>query len=52
LGWHGGLWTLIANFDINKIGFGVVAIFVVVWAVALVYWRLSHVEERWGQLLR
>jgi len=52
LHWSGGLWNLVANFDLNKIGFGVVLIFVVVWAVALVYWRASHVEERWTELLR
>jgi high-affinity nickel-transport protein len=52
LGWGGTFWHFIATFDLYKIGFGVVTIFVVVWAVALIYWRLSHVEERWGQLLR
>jgi high-affinity nickel-transport protein len=52
LHWSGGLWSLIVTFDLNKIGFGVVIIFVVVWAVALVYWRASHVEERWTELLK
>jgi high-affinity nickel-transport protein len=51
-GWKGGAWNLIATFDLNKIGYGVVTIFVVVWAAALLYWRLSHVEERWTQTLR
>ena len=52
LGWSGGFWELIANFDLNKIGLGVVTIFVLVWAVALIYWRVAHVEERWSSLLR
>jgi nickel/cobalt transporter (NiCoT) family protein len=52
LGWSGGLWDLLANFDLNKIGIGVVTIFVLVWAVALVYWKAAHVEERWSSLLR
>jgi high-affinity nickel-transport protein len=51
LGWSGGFWNLIGNFDLNKIGYGVVTIFVVVWAAALLYWRLGHVEERWAQRL-
>ena len=52
LGWSGGFWAFISNFDLNKVGFGVVAIFVLVWVAALVYWKASHVEERWTQLLR
>jgi high-affinity nickel-transport protein len=52
LGWSGGLWDLLANFDLNKIGIGVVTIFVLVWAVALAYWRIAHVEERWTGMLR
>jgi high-affinity nickel-transport protein len=51
LRWSGGLWTLIAGFDLNKIGYGVVTIFVIVWAAALLYWRLARVEERWTERL-
>ena len=52
LHWSGGVWGLIANFDLNKIGYGVVTIFILVWAVALLYWRLAHVEDRWSERLR
>jgi high-affinity nickel-transport protein len=52
LHWTGGVWNLIAEFDLNKIGYGVVTIFVLVWAAALLYWKLSHVEERWMEKLR
>jgi nickel/cobalt transporter (NiCoT) family protein len=52
LHWHGGGWTWIAKFDLNQIGYGVVTIFVIVWAVALAYWRLAHVEQRWAERLR
>ncbi|HYY46462.1 MAG TPA: HoxN/HupN/NixA family nickel/cobalt transporter [Candidatus Angelobacter sp.] len=52
LGWSGGFWNFLNTFDLNKIGFGVVTIFIVVWAVALIYWKAAHVEERWGELLR
>ena len=44
---HGGLWNYAANFNINKAGFTIVGIFVVVWATALLYWRYGKVEERW-----
>ncbi|NNN00504.1 MAG: HoxN/HupN/NixA family nickel/cobalt transporter [Acidimicrobiaceae bacterium] len=44
---HGGLWNYAANFNINRAGFTIVGIFVVVWVGALLYWRYGKVEERW-----
>lgn len=49
---HGGLWNYCAHFDINRAGFTIVAIFVVVWASALLYWRYGRVEERWERAAR
>lgn len=43
----GGLWNYAAAFDINKAGFVIVGIFVVVWVGAIGYWRFGKVEERW-----
>lgn len=44
---RGGLWNYAAHFNINTAGFTIVAIFVAVWAFALLYWRYGKVEERW-----
>jgi high-affinity nickel-transport protein len=44
---HGGFWDFMANFNINKAGFAIAGLFVVVWAVAIGYWRLAKVETRW-----
>ncbi len=44
---HGRFWDLIANFNVNVAGFCIAGLFVVVWAAALAYWRLAHVEARW-----
>jgi nickel/cobalt transporter (NiCoT) family protein len=44
---HGAFWDLMANFDINVAGFCIAGLFVVVWAVALGYWRFGNVEARW-----
>jgi high-affinity nickel-transport protein len=35
------------NFNINTAGFVIVGAFVVTWAVAMLYWRLGGVEEKW-----
>jgi high-affinity nickel-transport protein len=45
---HGAFWDKVANFNINVAGFCIAALFVLVWAVALVYWRWGNVESRWS----
>ncbi|GAA2018112.1 HoxN/HupN/NixA family nickel/cobalt transporter [Terrabacter terrae] len=44
LAWVGGL-------DLGDVGFWVVGLFVVAWALALAIWRLGRIEERWGTRL-
>ncbi len=44
---HGGFWDTVANFNINVAGFCIAALFVLVWAAALAYWRFGNVEARW-----
>ena len=38
----------IAGISLNNVGFMIVGIFIVVWAVAIGYWRIAHVEQRWA----
>jgi high-affinity nickel-transport protein len=51
LHWKGGFWNFTANFNINTAGYVIVGMFIVSWIVAIVYWRVGHVEERWGARL-
>jgi high-affinity nickel-transport protein len=44
---HGGFWDVMANFNINVAGFCIAGLFIVVWAIALTYWRVGNVEARW-----
>nr|WP_236650364.1 HoxN/HupN/NixA family nickel/cobalt transporter [Kutzneria albida] len=37
----------IADLDLNNVGFVIVGLFVAVWAVAIAYWRIAGVEQRW-----
>jgi high-affinity nickel-transport protein len=48
LGWSGGLWEWIGGIDLNMIGFVIVAMFVLTWAVALLVWRYGRIEEKWS----
>jgi high-affinity nickel-transport protein len=45
---RGPFWDFIANFDINRAGFAIAALFVVVWKLAIAYWHYGKVEQRWG----
>ncbi len=45
---QGSFWDAVANFNINVAGFCIATLFVVVWAVALAYWRWGQVEARWS----
>ncbi len=46
---HGGVFSAIADFDIlGKAGYVIVAAFVVVWAGALVIYKVRRIDERWA----
>jgi nickel/cobalt transporter (NiCoT) family protein len=48
----GGLWDRVSNLDLNLVGYGIVGLFVLTWAVALSVWRFGHIEERWSAKLQ
>jgi high-affinity nickel-transport protein len=52
LGLTGGVWGWMNGLDLNTIGYGIVAVFVLVWGVALAVWRFGRVEQRWSAGLR
>jgi high-affinity nickel-transport protein len=47
----GGVWSSIANLDLNLVGYLIVGLFVVTWVVALAIWRFGRIEERWSARL-
>lgn len=49
LGLSGPVWTSIAEIDLNLVGYFIVALFILTWAVALLVWRYGHIEEKWGR---
>lgn len=48
----GGLWDWLNNLDFNLIGYCIVGLFVVTWAIALSVWRFGRIEERWTAKLQ
>ena len=47
LGIESGPLVWIASLDLGYVGFGIVGLFVLTWAVALAVWRFGRIEERW-----
>jgi nickel/cobalt transporter (NiCoT) family protein len=45
---HGAFWNTMAGFNINVAGFCIAGLFIIVWAVAITYWRMGNVEDRWS----
>jgi high-affinity nickel-transport protein len=38
----------VASLDLGYVGFAVVGLFVLAWALALAVWRYGRIEERWS----
>ncbi len=41
-------WNWFESIDINMLGFVIVALFMLTWAIALTIWHLGHIEQRWN----
>ncbi|MBV8989956.1 MAG: HoxN/HupN/NixA family nickel/cobalt transporter [Solirubrobacterales bacterium] len=44
----GSFWNWFENIDVNFLGFLIVGMFVLTWAIALAVWRYGRIEERWS----
>jgi nickel/cobalt transporter (NiCoT) family protein len=44
----GGFWDWVTGLDLNTIGFVIVGLFVAVWVLALVVWKVGRIEQRWS----
>jgi len=47
-----GFWGWLGGLDFGNLGYGVVGLFVVTWAVSVVVWKGGRIEERWGAFVR
>jgi high-affinity nickel-transport protein len=48
----GGFWDWVAGIDLNYVGYGIVGLFVLTWAVALAVWKFGRIEEKWSVGMR
>jgi high-affinity nickel-transport protein len=47
LGISSGPLAWVASLDLGSVGFAIVGLFVVVWALAVAVWRWGRIEQRW-----
>jgi len=47
-----GFWGWLGGLDFGNLGYGVVGLFVLTWAVSVVVWKGGRIEERWGAFVR
>ena len=46
-----GPLAAIASIPLDYAGYGIVALFVIVWLIALAVWRFGRIEEKWAARL-
>jgi high-affinity nickel-transport protein len=51
-GLHGAFWDWVSGLDLNIVGYVIVGLFFVTWAVALSVWKFGNIEEKWAAGLR
>lgn len=42
------MWGWVSGLDLNYVGYAIVALFALTWALALTIWRVGRIEERWA----
>jgi high-affinity nickel-transport protein len=48
----GAFWDWVSGIDLNLVGYAVVALFVLTWALAVAVWRLGRIEDKWSAAMR
>ncbi len=50
LGWSGGFWGWAQDLDFGSLGYILVGVFVISWAVSFGIWKFLKIEQRWNTL--
>jgi high-affinity nickel-transport protein len=48
---HGAFWRLLESLDLGRLGYLVVALFVLTWLLSITLWKTRRFEQRWSSLL-
>jgi high-affinity nickel-transport protein len=44
----GGFWDWLRNLDFETLGYAVVGLFILMWAMSVSIWKLRRIEDRWA----
>ena len=47
----GGFWDWLNNLDFETLGYAIVGLFVLMWAMSVSIWKLSRIEDRWAAMM-
>jgi high-affinity nickel-transport protein len=47
----GGRWDTLNNLDFETLGYGIVGLFLVMWATSVAIWKLRRIEDRWSAMV-
>jgi high-affinity nickel-transport protein len=47
-GLQGGFWSVLGGLDFGTIGYGIVGLFILTWAISIFVWKARRIEQRWG----
>lgn len=45
---RGGFWALVSGVNLNLVGYFIVGLFALTWAIAFAVWRIGRIEEKWA----
>jgi high-affinity nickel-transport protein len=48
---EGEVWRWLGELDFGALGYAIVGLFFLTWAVSVLIWKRRHIEERWGALV-
>jgi high-affinity nickel-transport protein len=48
----GGFWDTLDGLDFETLGYGVVTLFVLMWAMSVAVWKVRRIEDRWSASLK
>jgi nickel/cobalt transporter (NiCoT) family protein len=47
----GGFWDWLRNLDFETLGYAVVGLFILMWAMSVSIWKLRRIEDRWAAVV-
>jgi high-affinity nickel-transport protein len=50
-GLRGGGWDSLNSLDFGTLGYALVVLFIIVWAVSVSVWKVRRIEDRWNAML-